>query len=252
MNNITAIGFDLVNTLVIAEPGSLKKSMNALLNSLKKEGLSFKDSQFLDAYQNTIEKYIKKTRKDGKESHNRYWISEALHNVGYEIPSYDGRISRAVQAYFTVFEKNFHPIPGTRRTLIKLRQRYHLGLLSNFTHAPAARAIMDKNGLSPFFDVILISGDLGYRKPHPIVFKELMEKMGVRNSEMIYVGDDPEPDLIGPKQVGIVPVWTTYVRDHTQTFNPQLVPGLLNIPDFKVSTISDWEELFTLLEWEDS
>ena len=49
----------------------------------------------------------------------------------------------------------------------ELKERYRLGLLSNFTHAPAAKEIIDGVGLASLFDVVLISGDLGYRNPHP-------------------------------------------------------------------------------------
>ena len=63
--------------------------------------------------------------------------------------------------------------------LRELREIYPLGLLSNFTHAPAARGLMDHLGLTSFFDVVLISGELGYRKPHPHVFRQLIEALDV-------------------------------------------------------------------------
>jgi len=93
-----------------------------------------------------------------------------------------------------------------------LKGKYRLGLLSNFTHAPAALRIIDHMGLSPFFDVVLISGQIGYRKPHPSVFRRLVESLCVNGGETLYVGDDPEADINGALRAGLQPVWFTYAR----------------------------------------
>ena len=94
--------------------------------------------------------------------------------------------------------------------LSTLRKVYRLGLLTNFTHGPAAREIIDTLGLNPFFDVVLISGELGYRKPHPFVFRQLIKYLGVEKDQILYVGDDPEPDITGAQKAGLQPVLTTY------------------------------------------
>ena len=75
--------------------------------------------------------------------------------------------------------------------------QYHLGLLSNFTHAPAAMKIINRLDLTPFFDVVLISGAVGYRKPHPLVFHRLIDQLGVKKNQIIYVGDDSDADITG-------------------------------------------------------
>jgi len=132
--------------------------------------------------------------------------------------------------------------------LSTLKNIYRLGLLTNFTHGPAAREIIDTLGLSPFFDVVLISGELGYRKPHPFVFHQLIEHLGVEKEQILYVGDDPEPDISGAQEAGLQSVLTTYVRDQNIPF----VPGILfrddERLDCEVPKISTWNELLSLLK----
>lgn len=248
MNHITAIGFDLFNTLIIAEPHILGEAMRRLINSLRQSGLALDNEQFKKSYKEAALGFIERAQKDGRETHNRFWISAALQSQGYDIFPDDARIAKAVDTYFSAFFLHCHLIPGTKEMLSILRDIYRLGLLTNFTHGPAAREIIDKLGLGHFFDVVLISGELGFRKPHPLVFRQLIEHLGVEKDQILYVGDDPEPDITGAQKAGLQPVLTTYVRDQ----NIQFIPGIFfkgdEKLDCKVPKISTWKDLISLLE----
>ena len=128
-----------------------------------------------------------------------------------------------------------------------LQKSYRIALLSNFTHPPAARNIMSELGLTPFFEVVLISGDLGYRKPHSSVFEELVSQLGIQRDEIAFVGDDPEADITGAFRSGLKPIWTTYVRDNHIEFAPGMLGPTDDDPGPEVPRISDWQDLLTLL-----
>ena len=246
MNRIKAIGFDLFNTLIIAEPYALRDALTRLTGSLAQMGLRPEYGQFKKAYREAALGFIKRANKEGKETHNRFWISAALQTLGYDIGPDDPRISPAIDAYFSTFLDFCHPIPGTIEMLERLKGKYRLGLLSNFTHAPAALKIIDHMGLSPFFDVVLISGQIGYRKPHPSVFRRLIESLGVDGGEVLYVGDDPEADINGALRAGLQPVWFTYARGKKNLLPPGAVSDQVEIEDDNVPVISTWKELFSL------
>lgn len=248
MHHIEAIGFDLFNTLITLEPVTLDAAMDSLIHSLQDNGLSLKHKPFMDAYGDAALSYIQQSRMDGKETHNRYWISAALHALGYRIPPDDPSIARGVDAYFTAFFHGCRLIPNTRDMLKTLKKKYRLGLLTNFTHPPAVWKIIDALGLSPFFDVVLISGALGYRKPHPFVFQRLTVLLGVEKHHILYVGDDPGPDIRGAREVGLQPVWTTCVQDQKIPVARGLFSKSNDRPDFQVPRISMWEDLFSLLD----
>jgi putative hydrolase of the HAD superfamily len=247
MNRIKAIGFDLFNTLVIAKSHILGEAMKGLINSLRQSGLSLDHEQFKKSYQEAALKFIGKAQRDGRETHNRFWICAALQSQGYDISPYDARIAIAVDTYFSAFLLHCYLIPDTKEMLSTLRNGYRLGLLTNFTHGPAARGIIDKLGLNPFFDVVLISGELGYRKPHPLVFHQLIDYLGVEKDQILYVGDDPEPDISGAQKAGLQPVLTTYVRDQNISFVPGIFYKGDDKLDCKVPKISTWKDLLFLL-----
>jgi len=248
MPNIRAIGFDLFNTLLTIEPSALEDALERLIVNLRMNGLSVEKESFKDSYRESAIRFIQETRLDGRETHNRFWISAALRSHGYEVAPDDLRIAAAVDSYFSTFRGRCSLIPGTIETLEALKPSYRLGLLSNFTHPPAIREIISSLGLVPHFDTLLISGELGYRKPHPLVFEQLMSELGVKRDQILYVGDDPEADIIGAQQAGIRPVWCTHVRDRNIPSAQGIAGVVPQGPEQDVSRISDWDDLLSLLD----
>jgi putative hydrolase of the HAD superfamily len=247
LNHVSAIGFDLFNTLIFADPETLSEAMGRLLGTLRSNGLRLDEPSFKKAYRSAALQCIEKTREDGRETHNRFWISEALGVVGHQVDPEDPRIARTVEAYFSAFFDHCHLVPGTADMLRTLKGRYRLGLLSNFTHGPAGWEIIDRLGIRPFFEVILISGDLGYRKPHPLVFERLAEGLGVNTDQIAFVGDDLEPDIFGAERAGLNPVLTTYIRDRKMPLVPGFVDHDSQDLDPCIPRISNWDEFLLLL-----
>lgn len=248
MLGIKAIGFDLFNTLITPDSQALPEAMGRLIDCLREIGLSLDQKAFEGAYREAALRFIEATRQNGRETHNRFWISAALETQGHYLKPDDPRIALAVNAYFSAFPKHCHLIAGTKEMLRTLKETYGLGLLSNFTHGPAAREIIEHVGLNPFFDVILVSGEDGFRKPHPSIFRRLVEALGVEPHQTIYVGDDPEPDITGAQGAGLQPVWTTCVRNKELPFSSKVSSTNPEDDYAHVPRISTWEELLVLLK----
>jgi putative hydrolase of the HAD superfamily len=247
MNGIRAIGFDLFNTLITVEPHALDHAMEILSRSLREEGIGVEPETFGKAHRHAAFHHIAETRRNGRETHNRFWISTALKELGWEIEPDDSRIARAIDIYFSTFLEFCHLIPGTEKMLGALKDHYLLGLLSNFTHPPAARAILENLGIASFFDAIVISGEVGYCKPNALVFQLLVEELGVEPGELLYVGDDPEPDIDGACSAGVQSVWTTYVRDRRIPLAPGIATEQLEGPRCEAPRISSWDDLLVLV-----
>ena len=247
-SHIKAIGFDLFNTLITAKPHAVTEAVERLISALRDQGFALEESSFKKAYRENASRIIKETRKDGRETHNRYWISATLKSLGYVVEPHDPRIEACLESYFSAFLDYCEVIPGTFEMLGIVRKLYKVGLLSNFTHAPAADQLIRSLGLHPFFEFILISGALGYRKPHPFVFERMKEEFGISEQYIVYVGDDPDPDINGARRAGMQAVWFTYARDHHIPTVPGVGPSGASEPDFAVPRASTWEEFLVLME----
>lgn len=122
-------------------------------------------------------------------------------------PETEPFLSRLLDAHMACVADAVHAPAEHAALLESLRPRYHLGLISNFDHGPTARRILDRTGIAPLLDLILISEELGQRKPHAAIFETACQALRIRPHEAIFVGDSPGIDISGAKGVGMPVIW---------------------------------------------
>ncbi|MFH1162069.1 MAG: HAD-IA family hydrolase [Candidatus Jorgensenbacteria bacterium] len=83
---------------------------------------------------------------------------------------------------------------------------YKVGLLSNNDIAAAIR--FRETGLTNHFDVVVVSAEIGYSKPHSKAFEIFIERLGVTAKDLIYI-DDTEKSLTTAKEIGFYPILFT-------------------------------------------
>lgn len=109
-----------------------------------------------------------------------------------------------------------------------LRRRYPVSLLSNadndFLHA-----CLRANGLE--FDVVMSSEDAGAIKPDPDIFLRLANRMRKRPERILYAGDNPIPDVLGPSRAGMKVAWV----NRSGMRKPRKVP----YPDIRVRSLAE-------------
>ncbi|GAB6036953.1 HAD family hydrolase [Fundidesulfovibrio butyratiphilus] len=93
-----------------------------------------------------------------------------------------------------------------RQTLDALRPRFRMAAVSDAQSAwalPEIRAM----GLESFFDPIVVSGDLGFRKPDQRIFELALMGMELAPSEVLFVGNDMYRDVFGASRLGMKTVY---------------------------------------------
>ncbi len=85
------------------------------------------------------------------------------------------------------------------------RSSFDLALVSNFDHPPHVRKVLQSTGLAPFFDVVVISGDVGVKKPDPRIFDPALKRCQLRPNQVVYVGDSLE-DFQGATAAKLTPI----------------------------------------------
>lgn len=85
------------------------------------------------------------------------------------------------------------------------RHKKAVGLVSNFDHPPHVRRILSENGWADIFDTIIISSEVGVKKPDPAIFVLALQQTGIVPADAIYVGDTHD-DVTGAIAAGIHPV----------------------------------------------
>ncbi|MCU1556043.1 MAG: family hydrolase [Microbacteriaceae bacterium] len=66
---------------------------------------------------------------------------------------------------------------------------------------------IERVGLAPRIEHVIASGDLGFAKPDPRIFRHACAVFGVTPSNAVYVGDRLNTDAIGAADAGLRGVW---------------------------------------------
>jgi putative hydrolase of the HAD superfamily len=93
--------------------------------------------------------------------------------------------------------------PDTRDVIIELSQRgYHLGIIANTITETEIPDWLEAEGLSPYFETVILSSILGCRKPGTEIYLEAARRIGVDPAQSAYVGDNPSRDILGTRLAG--------------------------------------------------
>ena len=93
--------------------------------------------------------------------------------------------------------------PHVKEMLSGLRERgAGVYLLSNAQSCFTLRelGLMELRGL---FDGIVISSDVGYKKPSGEIFRIAFDKFGINATDSVYVGNDMRDDILGARGAGM-------------------------------------------------
>ena len=96
--------------------------------------------------------------------------------------------------------------PDTVETVKKLKEKFKIGVLTNGYHI-AQWGKLEKSGLMPYIDEIVVSEDAGVTKPDVRIFQMMADRLHLDVSECMYVGDTFSADILGAYNSGMLPVW---------------------------------------------
>ncbi len=98
--------------------------------------------------------------------------------------------------------------PGHHGPLLaRLAARYALAVVSNFDYAPTVRTILGASRVADLFAAIVVSDEVGWRKPKPVIFEEALRRLGVGARQALFVGDRAEIDVAGAQGVRMDAAW---------------------------------------------
>jgi putative hydrolase of the HAD superfamily len=110
---------------------------------------------------------------------------------------------------------SYYSLAGSTHALLEaFRARgLKLALVSN-TVSPrwAMEPVLERMGLVDRLDAIVLSSEVGKRKPHPAIFEHALDELGVAPVEALFVGDRLEADVLGASRVGMKTVQALWFR----------------------------------------
>ncbi len=129
--------------------------------------------------------------------------------------------------------------PDVIPTLDRLRSMgYRIGSVTNRSLGDEPfREELRQLGLRDYFEVLSVSCEVGYMKPHPRIFRHALENLHVAPEEAVMVGDSLRADVAGAQALGMTAVWK---RNHASPADSGLdrVGGAIT-PDYTIETIGE-------------
>lgn len=247
-NSTTAVGklerrpfdvilFDLGSTLIYYDADwdeTRPERDTALIGRLRQAGISPDGEAFLDQFNDLLRTYFVERDTEFIEHTAGYLLTLLLTEWGYADVS-PSVIQHALAGMYAVNQTYWKPEADAHPTLQALRARgYRLGLISNTGDDANIQALVDRERLRPYFDVILTSAALGIRKPNPRIFQTALEHWGITPSQAAMVGDSLGADILGAHNAGLYAIWITRWADtaanraHEDTICPDATIASLN------------------------
>lgn len=133
------------------------------------------------------------------------------------------------EVYIAWYPRTDAPVAGAKGVVEALGARFPLGVVSN--GLPDVQYIkLETLAIRHLFDCIVLSEELGIRKPDAKIFWHAADLLDVAPGDCLYVGDSYANDIVGAKQAGMRACW----------FNPggRAVPGNVKA-DFEVRRLEE-------------
>jgi putative hydrolase of the HAD superfamily len=115
--------------------------------------------------------------------------------------------------------------------LRSLQPRYRLAVVSNFDYTPTAMGVLEREGIAGLFETIVVSDEVGWRKPKPVIFETALDRMSLRPADALFVGDRADIDVLGARAVGMPTAWIN--RD------AEPLPTDIQPPDFELRDLAE-------------
>ncbi len=124
--------------------------------------------------------------------------------IDYEI------LASGIVAYRRVRAGFLEPYPNVSRVLYELKQRgIKLAIVSDAPRLKAWIRLVSMK-INHYFDLVVTFDDTKELKPSNKPFKIVFEKLNVRPEECLMVGDWPERDIKGAKELGMLTCFAKY------------------------------------------
>jgi putative hydrolase of the HAD superfamily len=130
-------------------------------------------------------------------------------------PVSDEELARFQDAEHAAWRPARSLVSSAHALLRVLRDRgLRLAVVTNTWPDPPklVRREFDELGVTPLVDAVVLSGEVGARKPEPAIFEAALAALGVAAEDAVFVGDRLVDDVAGAAAVGMTTVQALWFR----------------------------------------
>ena len=243
MNKYSTVIFDLFDTIVNFNFSHLPsievrglRSRTTSTEVYEVFAQYYPEIEFVEFYDPFIESYHqfqKMKLKEFKEFPNRKRFKLMLSKMDLrEIRNRDQLLEDMVLAHMNGLASCIEFPEDNKKTLEYIEEKgYRLAIVSNFDYAPTAYMILERYKIRNLFEQIVISEEVGWRKPNHIIFETVINKLEIGPEDALFVGDNFQADVVGSKAMGMDTAWINRKNQPENSLNP--------IPDYIIKDLNE-------------
>jgi FMN phosphatase YigB (HAD superfamily) len=139
-------------------------------------------------------------------------VTAALAEAGVDAPP--AAIGRGIEAEFRAWAPARRVHPDTPALLDGVRRLgLRVAVAANTFDPPGLfRADLDEQGIGGRADAVVLSCEVGVRKPHPCFYAAVLDALGTDAGAVMFVGDSLRDDVAGPSEAGMRGCLATWYR----------------------------------------
>lgn len=194
--------FDCGDTLVHLYPSKSR----ILTEFLKEKGINAKIKDIKNAYRIVDFSF----KQNLSVQNNLHLKNEFLIKLNLEIfkilglSRNNGKWARELLFKFNIY-KNWKLFPDVIPTLQLLKQKgFILAVLANWDNK--LQDLLERLKIINYFSLVVSSSAAKLEKPDPKIFRSVIRKLNIDHSEVYYVGNEYETDVMGARKAKIKPI----------------------------------------------
>jgi len=205
MTGLKAVFFDLGGTLIKPSSEPDTRIFEMFTSMLHEDDPRFTIEDFRDMNQRYWQDMQNEYYSLRKELSIEEYNSRFLRKEGFSEKS-SVRIGELFPEIVYQYElESTELMPGAMELLGWLKMNnLKMGIITNASHSEARiRGLIRKVGIEDFFDIVIVSSEVGIRKPDAGIFMKALSALGVEPNESLYIGDRYDYDAIGAENTGM-------------------------------------------------
>lgn len=166
-------------------------------------------------------------------------LSFLLQFFGYPASRMDPDVlHRAVDIFYAPEMTAWQLRPGARDLLAALQSAgYKLALMANYNCDRVFQRMVDYLGIRPYFDMVISSAAIEYRKPDPQFANLALERWDALPYEVVMVGDSLRHDIACGLEAGTLTAWLDQTTSPQVAHDNQTLAGQVR-PDARVDDLA--------------
>jgi putative hydrolase of the HAD superfamily len=199
---VTHVLLDFFGTLVNYSPSRTKQGYHASHALTASMGAKIDYQDFLQAWAAESALFDERSAVDDSEFSMEEVAAAFLSRILRRDPT-PAEITAFVDEYVREWNTAVVYPPGVAELVVALADRFRLAVVTNTHQADLVPGHLSAMGIAHHFDAVVTSVEVGWRKPHPAIYAEALQRLGATAEDVVFAGDSYAADYLGPAAAGL-------------------------------------------------